>query len=332
MSYSGLTLSGYGRLLELWDNELGIPMDLHTACACGDLNHVEDLIEGGEDGNARNLGGWTPLNFATFFGYEAIVTFLLDHAKADPSIGTQHEVTPLMWAAACNHELIMHALLSHGADVFAVDAHGNTALTWAVLTGQKSTLKILLDAGADIEYCHSKHQGLTPLLLAVQERAEGVLDELMLRGADTTAVDAHGRSAMDIALLPPVSTAIVNLLDSATSIPATLEPSLMLRSDPGLESIAQLAGADAYRNSPELSPSRRRRGSGGMLTATTSATTVDEFLTALNLKKYLPLFANVSFEELLEMDEPKLKAVGLSLFGPRRKIYYATQRWKDEHR
>ena len=29
--------------------------------------------------------------------------------------------------------------------------------------------------------------------------------------------------------------------------------------------------------------------------------------------------------------QAKLKSIGLSLFGPRRKIYFAAQRWQEEH-
>lgn len=51
----------------------------------------------------------------------------------------------------------------------------------------------------------------------------------------------------------------------------------------------------------------------------------------LKLTKYLPLFADVDFKALVAMDEATLKSVGLTLFGPRRKIFFATQQWKENN-
>ena len=61
--------------------------------------------------------------------------------------------------------------------------------------------------------------------------------------------------------------------------------------------------------------------------------TVANFLQELNLTKYLSIFEeqDVDFNTLLTLTDSDLKEVGITLFGPRRKISTAISRWKEEH-
>ena len=61
--------------------------------------------------------------------------------------------------------------------------------------------------------------------------------------------------------------------------------------------------------------------------------TVASFLQELNLTKYLSIFEeqDVDFSTLLTLTDNDLKEVGITLFGPRRKISTAISRWKEEH-
>ena len=61
--------------------------------------------------------------------------------------------------------------------------------------------------------------------------------------------------------------------------------------------------------------------------------TVASFLQELKLTKYLSIFEeqDVDFSTLLTLTDNDLKEVGISLFGPRRKIITALSRWKEEH-
>jgi ankyrin repeat protein len=60
-----------------------------------------------------NRGGWTPLCYATFFGFANIADLLLDHGKADVNGRALNAVTPLMWASACsNNESIVQSMVS----------------------------------------------------------------------------------------------------------------------------------------------------------------------------------------------------------------------------
>lgn len=61
--------------------------------------------------------------------------------------------------------------------------------------------------------------------------------------------------------------------------------------------------------------------------------TIASFLQDLKLTKYISLFdeQDVDFDTLLTLKESDLKEIGISLFGPRRKILTALSRWKEEH-
>lgn len=61
--------------------------------------------------------------------------------------------------------------------------------------------------------------------------------------------------------------------------------------------------------------------------------TVANFLKELKLTKYIPTFEeqDVDFSTLLTLTDSDLKEVGISLFGPRRKILTALSRWKEEN-
>lgn len=61
--------------------------------------------------------------------------------------------------------------------------------------------------------------------------------------------------------------------------------------------------------------------------------TISSFLQDLKLTKYISMFEeqDVDFDTLLTLTESDLKEIGISLFGPRRKILTALSRWKEEN-
>lgn len=66
-----------------------------------------------------------------------------------------------------------------------MDEEGNTPIHWAAVGGHEEIVKILLDAGCDIEI--KSHDGFTPLHSVAQEDHENVLQLLLDRGADINA-------------------------------------------------------------------------------------------------------------------------------------------------
>src|SRR3954464_9029447 len=86
-----------------------------------DLKAVEALIRAGNDVNAPNRYGVTPLSLACTNGDTAMVKALLG-AKADPNLALPGGETPLMTCARTGDAEAVKALLAAGADVKAKDA------------------------------------------------------------------------------------------------------------------------------------------------------------------------------------------------------------------
>ncbi|MFZ5952874.1 MAG: ankyrin repeat domain-containing protein [Candidatus Rifleibacteriota bacterium] len=95
------------------------------------------LIENEADVNSRNNKGNTPLHIAALqidYDTSSNVEFLLENG-ADPDLKNSSGKTPLMLAAERNREIVVQALIKHGADKHLTDAKGFTAFDIAISAG-----------------------------------------------------------------------------------------------------------------------------------------------------------------------------------------------------
>uniref|UniRef100_A0A3B4HC18 Ankyrin repeat and sterile alpha motif domain containing 3 n=1 Tax=Pundamilia nyererei TaxID=303518 RepID=A0A3B4HC18_9CICH len=107
-----------GASLSLWlgdsllrAEELDVPLDLHTACSIGQYDVVAECIKKREvDLDGKNIGGWTPLMYASYIGHDNIANLLLE-ARVNVNSTTAKGLTPLMLAASCGNESIAYFLL-----------------------------------------------------------------------------------------------------------------------------------------------------------------------------------------------------------------------------
>uniref|UniRef100_A0A3Q4AFG7 SAM domain-containing protein n=1 Tax=Mola mola TaxID=94237 RepID=A0A3Q4AFG7_MOLML len=107
-----------GASLSLWlgdslvrPEELDVPLDLHTACSIGQYDVVAECIKKREvDLDGKNIGGWTPLMYASYIGHDNIANLLLE-AGVNVNATTAKGLTPLMLAASCGNESIAYFLL-----------------------------------------------------------------------------------------------------------------------------------------------------------------------------------------------------------------------------
>ena len=59
----------------------GAALTIFEACAAGEIDRVERLIESGSSVNQLSDDGWSPLHLAAFFGHTKVAEILLaDHA------------------------------------------------------------------------------------------------------------------------------------------------------------------------------------------------------------------------------------------------------------
>jgi ankyrin repeat protein len=117
---------------------------------------VEILIEHGADLNSTGgIVDWPPLAFAACWHLETVVEMLLK-AGADPNLGIKADNnSPLHWAFVYfwddrKNNRILELLVHYGADVNALDEHGDTSLHKAIdHEADISIIKLFLEAGAD---------------------------------------------------------------------------------------------------------------------------------------------------------------------------------------
>ncbi|MCX6349201.1 MAG: ankyrin repeat domain-containing protein [Candidatus Aureabacteria bacterium] len=165
----------------------GCASSLNRAAADGDRARLAELIASGEDVNAPDGNGWTPLHFAVFRRQGEAAILLLDRG-ADVKIRDNLGRSPLDLAAQYNLPDMVELLISHGADPRAADPFGGTPLHYAATKGNTAVIEVLLARGADVNA--REHIGWTPLDLAVDAGKKEAAELLRDRGGEARSYAA----------------------------------------------------------------------------------------------------------------------------------------------
>jgi len=125
------------------------------------------------------------------------IAFIKAHlTKAEIEVRGGHGVTPLMHAAAFGNFQTLKLLLDAGADVNAHNDFNATALLWAARDPDKAQL--LIERGANVNV--QSKQGRTPLMIASLRRGGSAIVGLMLaKGADVNLKDSRNLTALALA-------------------------------------------------------------------------------------------------------------------------------------
>ena len=169
---------------------------------------VRNLLDAGLDPNARetwSYRGATPLHWAALHGESSIAALLIERG-ADIEVEDHRGYTPFQLAVERNRESVVWILIVNGVNGghtnFDKFDRGCTALHVASYLGSPEIVKLLLDAGEDIEAQDSR--GLTPLHWATRpsykgwshkRTADGVvaaMKVLLDHGANINALDEDG--------------------------------------------------------------------------------------------------------------------------------------------
>ncbi|XP_026782073.3 ankyrin repeat and SAM domain-containing protein 3 isoform X1 [Pangasianodon hypophthalmus] len=207
-----------GSSLSVWladsgsgQEELDVPLDLHTACSIGQYDVVAECIRRGKvDVDGRNLGGWTPLMYAAYIGHDNIVNLLLE-SGVSVNANTAKGLTPLMLAASCGNESIAYFLLQQGAELERKDGRGWTALLHSTSTGHQQMVKFLLDNNANANIKEPVF-GFTPLMEAAASGHEITVQYLLDHGARVEERNFKGETARVLAMMYG-HTKIASLID-----------------------------------------------------------------------------------------------------------------------
>ncbi len=187
-------LQGKGAAIDAKDN--AGRTGLMWAAERRDKDMVALLLDSGANINERDNFGDTALTYAAEGQDEDIVALLRE--KGTPETPANRTALSLMVDAVKRGypATIAKLLDEHGAAIINNrDIHGWTPLSWAARMGQKDTVQLFLDRGADINmidgYC------MTALIQAAAYKHKDIVELLLKNGASTKGKDnAEGMTAL----------------------------------------------------------------------------------------------------------------------------------------
>ncbi|XP_058164462.1 protein phosphatase 1 regulatory subunit 12A isoform X2 [Dasypus novemcinctus] len=196
---------------------------LHQACIDDNVDMVKFLVENGANINQPDNEGWIPLHAAASCGYLDIAEFLIGQGAHVGAVNSEGD-TPLDIAEEeAMEELLQNEVNRQGVDIEAArkeeerimlrDARqwlnsghisdvrhaksGGTALHVAAAKGYTEVLKLLLQAGYDVNI--KDYDGWTPLHAAAHWGKEEACRILVDNLCDMEMVNKVGQTAFDVA-------------------------------------------------------------------------------------------------------------------------------------
>jgi ankyrin repeat protein len=168
---------------------------LIDAVQTGDTAAVAKALAAGAPVDQRDSAKRTPLLLATRADDVQMARLLID-AGADVNARDNIRDTPFLYAGAEGRDEILQLILATGkAKLDDTNRYGGNALTPAAHHGHPSTVRILIDAGLDID--HVNNLGWTALIEAVILGDGGpvyqeIVGTLVDAGADRNIADRDG--------------------------------------------------------------------------------------------------------------------------------------------
>jgi ankyrin repeat protein len=199
-------------------NEFGVK-PLTEAARQSNARLVKMLLDAGAKVDSANPDGETALMTAITGGDVSVVQMLVNAGANVNTVEKFHNQTPLMYAAAANRNAgqMVKLLLSKGADVKPRALYsdwpsqvtsepraqyrsvgGLNALLYAARSGCYPCVEDLIAAGADVNL--PTPEGITPLMIALDNQHNDVAKLLMDKGANLNVWDWWGRTALWIAV------------------------------------------------------------------------------------------------------------------------------------
>jgi hypothetical protein len=133
-------------------------------------------------------------------GLEDVVWLLLTRSDVEVGLRDKDGRTALTYAVMGGHKTVVKILLNNGANLESKDKNGQTPLSWAAENGYEARVKLLLNKGADLESKDKYNR--TPLLWAARNGYEAVVKLLLQEKAEVNAAAAanyNGRTALQAA-------------------------------------------------------------------------------------------------------------------------------------
>jgi cytohesin len=176
-------------------NRVGAPPIL-AAAVNGSAEVLELLLAGGADPNITvSTTGDTPLMLASRTGISAAVEVLIKHGADVNAAESWGKTTPLMWAVAEDQADVAKLLITDGADIEARSAYVPPD-TGRGFEGGLPRERRAEEVGPVI-FASGE---FTPLLIAARDGQLASVKVLVEAGADINAIAADGKNALGVAL------------------------------------------------------------------------------------------------------------------------------------
>ncbi|XP_042198163.1 protein phosphatase 1 regulatory subunit 12A-like [Callorhinchus milii] len=196
---------------------------LHQACIDENLDMVKFLVEHGADTNQPDNEGWTPLHAVASCGYINIAEYLINNGANVAAVNSEGEIPSDIAEESAMKDLLQQEISRQGIDVEASrkeeehrmlqDARqwlnsgkiedlknsksGGTALHVAAAKGYLEVLKLLIQAGYDVNI--KDNDGWTPLHAAAHWCKEEACRILVESLCDMDVVNKVGQTPFDLA-------------------------------------------------------------------------------------------------------------------------------------
>jgi ankyrin repeat protein len=190
---------------------------LAEAVKVAQVDIVEMLLEAGASPESANLDGQTALMLAARSGSIEIARLLVEHGANVNAREAWRNQSALMWAADGRFAELTQYLVQQGADVTARAAindwdsqitsepraqyrptGGLTPLIYAARSGCLGCINAILDAGEAVD--RPTPDGVTALMIAIDNYEFDAADLLLNRGANPHYSDWWGRTALYLAV------------------------------------------------------------------------------------------------------------------------------------
>ena len=158
---------------------------------------VQRLLEAGADVNIKDRDGCTALTIAGFNGHDQCLQLLLN-AGADVNTTTSctdGNYTPLYGAVISKNIKCVELLLNSGADINIKTTYDSSVISIASYHGSTDIVKLLLKAGANVNYSRMLYYDRTNLMEAAGNGHYDIMKVLIKEGAD---VNGNGRDSTPV--------------------------------------------------------------------------------------------------------------------------------------
>ncbi|XP_050505193.1 ankyrin-1-like isoform X1 [Diabrotica virgifera virgifera] len=204
-------------VLHVFLNMSQIEFPLHLASRLGNLDAVQQLIEGGAEINEVDSSGLTALHVATFSQHKKVAKYLLAHGADLNAIETYQQETPLNISTGINDHEMVRLLIEAGANMQCLDISGNMPIHIAAKKGYLNIVECFLENGINVDILNEISK-MTPLHMAACGGYIEVVDYLLLNNANVHLKDCRSRSSIHHGVLGGKAKIVKMLIEKGVDV------------------------------------------------------------------------------------------------------------------